>query len=38
MCKKIFAFLLAFSMMFTMSVPAFAAEKLNVLRLSHYVG
>ena len=30
MCKKIFAFLLAFSMMFTMSVPAFAAEKLNV--------
>lgn len=30
MCKKIFAFLLAFSMMFTISAPAFAAEKLDV--------
>lgn len=30
MCKKIFAFLLAFSMMFTISVPASAAEKLDV--------
>ena len=34
MCKKIFAILLAFSMMFTMSVPAFAAEKVNVPKLS----
>ncbi|MDU6306838.1 MAG: hypothetical protein E6579_09280 [Clostridium sp.] len=30
MCKKIFAFLLAFSMMFTISVPASASEKLDV--------
>lgn len=32
MCKKIFAFLLAFSMMFSISVPAFAAEKLDVAK------
>lgn len=34
MCKKILAFLLAFSAMFTMSFSAFAAEKVDVPKLN----